>query len=154
MIECNTIDIVAEAIARALETMAFLDAEPCEEHPSVPDIIITAEIGFSGPVNGTIRTASGIDFARVLAENIGGMDEVTEEECIDAMKELVNVTCGLVLPLLASTENDVFDMTVPHLTQHEDRMHWEDFITSENVTVLDVEGFPVATRLIISDNTP
>lgn len=151
MIECNTTDIVSEAITRALETMAFLDAEPCTEHAQVPEIITTAEISFTGPVTGLIRTIAGMDFAKVLAENIAGLDEVTEEQCIDAMKELVNVTCGLVLPLLASAENDVFDMTVPHLTKHEDRLHWEDFLALEDVTILDVEGYPVATRLIISD---
>lgn len=146
----ETTNIVTEAMSQALEKMAFLDAEPTDEKPQTPSITITAEINFSGPIKGTIRTAVGIEFARTLAENISGMEELTEEQCIDAVQELVNVTCGLVLPMIATSEADVFDLTVPHLTRSEEREHWNDFIEEKDVTVLDVEGQPVATRLIIN----
>ena len=147
----NTISIVTEAISQALEKMAFLDAEPLDDGQELeaPSIMVTAEINFSGSVNGTIRTAAGIDFAMMLAENISGLTEITEEQCIDALKELVNVTCGLVLPMIASSEADVFDLSVPHLTQTGQREHWDDFISEDDVTVLNVENQPVATRLII-----
>ncbi len=147
----DTIDIIAEAISLALEKMAFLDAEPFDDEPEAPSVIVTADIDFSGPVNGTIRTVVGIDFANLLAENISGMFELTEDECIDAVKELVNVTCGLVLPMIATSGTDVFDLTVPHLAKSEDRVDWDDFITQKDVTVLNVEGHAVATRLILHD---
>ncbi len=70
------------------------------------------------------------------------------------MKEFVNVTCGLVLPMIASSEADVFDITVPHLVTSEDRLKWEQFLSHEDVYILNIEGWPVATRLIIeSENT-
>jgi hypothetical protein len=66
------------------------------------------------------------------------------------MKELVNVTCGLVLPMLADSKDDVFDVTVPHLTGSKERVYWQEFVESIDAVVLDVEGFSVATRLIIN----
>lgn len=145
----DTINIVTEAITQALEKMAFLDSEAFDEESEAPSVVITADIDFSGPVNGTIRMAAGVDFAQTLAENISGMFELTEDQCEDAIKELVNVTCGLVLPMIASSEADVFDLTVPHLAKSEDRLEWDDFVSQEDVTVLNVEGHAVATRLIL-----
>ena len=151
MAEMKTAGIVTVAITQALEKMAFLMVLPFdeEEELALPSVVITADINFTGPVSGTIRTAAGVDFARMLAENMSGMNELTEEQCIDAMKELVNVTCGLVLPMITVSEEDVFNITVPHLTPTEDRMDWDEFISQDDVTVLNVEGLPVATRLII-----
>ncbi len=150
----ETKNIITGALTQALETMAFLDALSSEEQPEVPSVVITADIDFAGPISGTIRMAAGIDFARMLAENISGLEELTEAQCIDAMQELVNVTCGLVLPMIAYDRADVFDMTVPHLTRSEDRLQWVDFISQDDVTVLDVEGWPVATRLIVKLQQP
>ena len=143
----DAINIVTEAISQALEKMAFLDAEPFGEESEAPSVIITVDIDFSGPVNGTIRMVAGIDFAQMLAENISGMFELTEKQYEDAVKELVNVTCGLVLPMIAASEADVFDLTLPHLAKSENRMDWDDFVSQEEVTVLNVEGHAVATRL-------
>ena len=145
----DTINIVTEAISQALEKMAFLDAEPFDEEYEAPSVIITADIDFSGPISGTIRMVAGVDFAQTLAENISGMFELNEEQCEDAVKELVNVTCGLVLPMIAASEADVFDLTVPHLAKSEDRMDWDDFVSQDEVTVLNVEGHAVATMLIL-----
>ena len=145
----ETTAIITEAISQALEKMAFMVVMPPDDELLAPSITITAEISFSGPVSGTIRTAAGIDLAKVLAENISGMTELTEEQCIDVLKELVNVTCGLVLPMIATSATDVFDLTVPELTRTEERLEWEQFIKQDDVTVLNVEGWPLATRLII-----
>lgn len=145
----ETTAIIKEAVAQALEKMAFLIVMPPEDDLPVPEITITAEISFSGPICGTIRTSAGIDFAKVLAENISGMTELTEAQCIDVLKELVNVTCGLVLPMIATDETDVFDLTVPELIRTEEKLHWDQFISQDDVTVLNIEGWPLATRLII-----
>ena len=146
----DTACIVSEAITQALEKMAFLDAVVYIGEPEIPSVSITAEIEFTGPVSGAVRTIAGVDFAKTLAENVSGLPELTEQECIDAMKELVNVTCGLVLPMLADSQDDVFDVTVPHLTGSKERIYWQEFVESIDAVVLDVEGFSVATKLIIN----
>jgi len=150
MTTADTISIVSEAITQALNKMACLEVIPFDGEPDIPEVSITAEIHFTGPVNGTVRTIAGMDFARTLAENVSGLDTLTEQECIDAMKEFVNVTCGLVLPMIVDSRNDVIDVTVPHLTGSKEREYWEEFVGHDDVTVLDVEDFPVATRLIIN----
>ncbi len=148
----DTQNVVSVAVTQALEKMAFLMAIPFEETPPTPEVVIMSEIEFAGPVSGRIRAAAGLDFATSLALNISGQDELTEEECADAMKELVNVTCGLVLPLIAGSPADVFDLSVPHLTRHEDRVQWDEFIGRETVTVLNVEEWPLAISLWIDEN--
>jgi len=150
MTATETAGIVSEAITQALNKMACLEAIPFDGEPGMPLAGITVEIHFTGPVNGAVRVIAGMDFARVLAENMSGLDMLTEQECIDAMKELVNVTCGLVLPMIANLPNDVVDVTVPHLTGSERQEYWEEFVGHDDVTVLDVEDFPVAARLIIN----
>lgn len=147
MAAIDTCSVMNAALSEALQTMAFLMVMPAQEQLETPESIITAEIEFTGPVSGKITAAAGLDFARVLADNVSGLNDVPEEVCIDAMKELVNVTCGLVLPMVAASPADVFDLTVPHLAQSEDRLTWEEFVAKEDVTVMDVEGWPLAVHL-------
>ena len=149
MAQTKTASIVVEALSVALEKMAFLDVVAAEASAPHPHVVITAEIHFAGPVTGILRIASGIEFACVLAENMAVVDELTEHQCIDAMKELVNVTCGLILPMLSTSETDVFDVTVPDLTRSEEREHWEQFLQEPDAVAVDVEQHPVAARLIL-----
>ncbi len=142
-------NVVVEAASLALEKMAFLMVLP-DELLAVPKKSIIAEIGFSGPKMGKIQIAAGIDFADILARNMGSIEDPDEEKCIDAMKEFVNVTTGLILPLITESENDdAFDLSVPHLVNSDDRIHWREFISREGVSVLNVENKPVAVRLVI-----
>ncbi len=141
--------IVSEALTQALEKMAFLAVEPCDEQLEEPSSIVNAEIGFEGSVSGTLNIAAGVDFARVLAENISGMMDLDEQQCVDVMKELVNVTCGLVLPMIGTSRKDVFNLTLPHLTRKDEQPYWNEFVKQDDVTVVNVEGWPVATRLTI-----
>lgn len=152
MTAIDTHNVVTEAVTQALEKMAFLMAIPYDETPPVPEVVIMSEIEFSGPISGRIRAAAGLDFATSLAQNISGHDQLTEEECADAMKELVNVTCGLVLPLVAGSPADVFDLTVPHLARHDDQLEWNDYIRQDTVTILNVEEWPLAISLRIFEN--
>ncbi len=145
----NTVNILTEAVSKALERMAFLDVIGFEGACEAPSEMVFTEINFTGPLNGTIRAAAAMDFAKVLAENISGLGALTEDHSCDAMKELVNVTCGLVLPMIAQSELDVFDVTVPQVSCTADSEHWRDFVCSDDVTILDVEDWPVATKLII-----
>ena len=148
----NTTDIITGAISQALETMTFLDAMVAdgEDETQTPSTIVTAKIDFSGPINGTIQILAGLDFARTAAENISNQDDLTEEQCIDAIKELANVTCGLVLPVAIGSQVDVFDVTVPQSSCTQDQSHWEQFVAQDDVVLLDVEGWPLATKLTVN----
>ncbi|MHC4106439.1 MAG: chemotaxis protein CheX [Planctomycetota bacterium] len=131
--------------------MAFLTIIPPEDNMAAPEQTILAEISFTGPKNGTIQILAGLDFCRILAENIGALTEVNDETCYDALKELSNVTSGLLLPILAYSKADVFDITIPTIKNGDDSPVWNEFIEQPNSCILNIEGYLVATRLIIKN---
>ena len=143
----DTLVIMSEALTHSLEKMAFLMVLPMEEELGSPASPIMAQIDFSGPRNGTIQIACGMRFASCMAENLGGMTDASESQCRDAAAELVNVTCGLVLPLIAGSPGDVFDVTVPHI----EPVDWSSFVSSDDAQVLNVEDMPIAAKLTIKD---
>ncbi len=153
MIVDETKTIVTQSIAQALERMAFLDVLPCLETPPAPNRILRAEIDFTGSMDGSIHVVAGLDFARELAGNMGLLDQPTEEQCTDALRELVNVTCGLVLPLLTTPEADVFNVSIPRVHPADGSMDWDQWIQRDDVAVLDVVEHPVAVCLNLISET-
>lgn len=147
----DTDNILTESLKKALETMAFLTVMPPEEDLAVPEKTIMAEISFSGPKNGTIQILAGLNLCKILAENIAALTEVNDETCYDAIKELSNVTCGLLLPVLASSQADVFNLAVPTIKNGEDCPNWNEFVEQRNTCILNIEGYLVATRLIMKN---
>lgn len=147
----DTSNIVTEALSGALEKKAFLTFIPPAEPPAVPEKSFLAEMDFTGPSKGTIQLLAGAELCRELAENICGIEQVEENVFVDALKELLNVTAGLLLPMLDSALMDAFDVTVPRATSFEMGAQWEQFIEQDDVIVLDVENLPIAVRLIIQD---
>jgi CheY-specific phosphatase CheX len=144
-------NILTDSLAQALETMAFLTIMPLEEDIAPPEKVVLAEISFTGPKNGTIQILAGVDFCRILAENIGALTEVSDETCYDALKELSNVTSGLLLPILAYSKADVFDITIPTIKKGDDSPKWNVFVEQPKTSILNIEGYLVATRLIMKN---
>lgn len=141
-----TTDILSEALTQALETMAFLSVGPVADDMRLPAEPILATMRFRGPrYAGTIEILSGAELGRVLAENIGCVQDPDSAETTDAWKEVCNVTCGLVIPAVAESTQDVYDVTVPDVTQ--DVPSWGQFVIQPGVDVLNAEGFAVAARL-------
>jgi two-component system chemotaxis response regulator CheY len=137
---------LTEALTKAVEKMGFLTVMPMEEDMAIPEKTILSEMNFSGPRSGTIQILAGSDFAKVLAKNISADDETDDEACLDAMKELSNVTCGLLLPMLADSSEDVFDVTVPKIIYGENSSQWREFTADQNSHVFNVEGYMVTAR--------
>lgn len=144
--------VITAALSEALEKMAFLMVMPFDEQPQVPDSTISAQIEYTGPISGRIRIIAGTEFAASLAENMGALDELSADQKADAVKELVNVTCGLVLPMIAGSPSDVFDLTVPHLTQSDNNNCWCEFVKEEGVVLVNVEGYPVAVQMVVASD--
>jgi chemotaxis protein CheY-P-specific phosphatase CheC len=144
----ETMDIIKESLTQALEKVAFLEVMPPEDDCNDPKDIIVAEIEFVGHVSGRIQIASEREFIRVFAENMCGMEDLTDEQYDDALKELANITCGLVLPMLAESQKEEFNMAVPYLTELSPPK-WQDFIAEEDTVLLEVEGHPLCAKLEI-----
>ena len=143
----ETMTITTEALSQALETMAFMEMMPVEEDTPEPTAGYLTDIDFVGPQNGCLQILAGRAFAEVLAENIGAMDDVTDEDCQDALKELANVTCGLITPVMASDTSDIYDLTVPSIYNGDSVPQWHVFTTDKDVRVLNIEGHLIAVKL-------
>ncbi len=85
-----------------------------------------------------------------IAANVLGLepdDEFVRERPGDSLKELLNVTCGNLLPALAG-EEPVFDLTVPELrviTETE----WESILNAPEAQQFIVDDYPVVIRCFI-----
>jgi len=142
----DTMDIITESVSQALEKIAFLEVMPPEDENTDPKDIIVAKIDFGGNVSGRIQIASEREFTRMFAENMSGMEALTDEQYDDALKELANITCGLVLPMLAESQKEQFNMDVPCLTELSPPK-WQDFVAEDDTVLLEVEGHPLCVKL-------
>ena len=145
--------ILIEALTEALETMAFMMVMPPEDELPTPTQSIKATMDFIGPVRGNVELVASLEFTQAMAANVLGIDSEDSEAVskgTDAFKELINTTCGVLTPRLGSTPADVFDFSIPQAEQFNTTADWETFIAQTGVSVLDVDGYPVAARLTIS----
>jgi|WetSurMetagenome_2_1015567.scaffolds.fasta_scaffold766682_2 hypothetical protein len=147
MIVADAKTLITQSLAQAMGRMAYLEVQPCLETPPAPARLALAEIRFAGSVTGSVQVMASFDFARELACTIGLLDHPTEEQCLDAIRELVNVSCGLILPLLATPDTDVFDLSIPQAIPCDESTDWNRWILQDDVVVLDVDGHPIAARL-------
>lgn len=102
--------------------LAFLLVEQEEitqsRHRQPPRWGYAARVEFSGPFNGEMHLAITETMLRPLAANMLGIDEYENlpegVKLEDALKELLNVTCGNLLPLLGG-DQVVFHISAPYL---------------------------------------
>lgn len=147
----DTSNILFEALTQALETSAFLTVVPSQEQPEPPQRFFQVQMHFTGPACGTLQIVAGSQLGKVMAQNISGIESVDNDMAIDAVKELANMTCGLLLPMLVSSEDDLFDVTLPELHDFQQGQQWEYFVRQDCFTELDVEGLPILICLKVDD---
>lgn len=143
----DTSDILVEALTQALETSAFLTVMQSQEQPDPPQRFFQVQMHFKGPACGTLQIVAGFELGRILAQNIMGVESTDDDIAIDAIKELANVTCGLLFPMLVSSENDLFDATLPEVQEFKDSEQWESLTRQNGAIILDVEGLPILVSL-------
>ena len=84
--------------------------------------------------------------ANVLGVDLDDPDVVVKP--LDALKELLNVTCGHVLTALAGDE-PVFDLTVPEVTEI-DAVAWKKLADAPYTVAFLVDESPVLLQLSTS----
>lgn len=136
--------LAAEVLCQALETMAFVSPLPAEK-PVAPSGLQRISITFGGCSSGRVELLAPLQLGAVLAGNILGIEASAPEaqhRAPDALKEAMNVTCGLLLARLAADQS--FDMGIPQLADagSED---WDAFVQS-GATVLDADGLLLAIQ--------
>ena len=142
-------EVLLESLNEALETMAFLTALPAEEELPSPEQSVVVTMRFEGPNSGSFQLAGGRELTQYMAANALGLDpddEEVQDKDIDAFKELLNTTCGLLLPQLADLDSDAFNITTPDAEILDSPQAWDEYIAQPGVSVWDVEGMPIAIR--------
>jgi hypothetical protein len=141
-----------EALVRAMETMAF--TTPTQAGPSLSPSAdsLLVSMPFTGPLCGTVEMVASEKVGIGLAANIlatNPEDPAATCHARDALKELLNVACGLLLPTLApNTSADIpFRMTLPQLSVFDFQTQWPAFIAGCDACVLDVNRELIAMRV-------
>lgn len=142
--------ILTRVFTDVLEQMAFMfgDRSSPEEFQACFDEMILARMDYRGDLRGTLWLAVPVAMCPELAANFLGTDPENAVErriYVDALKELLNVTCGNVLTAIAG-EEPVFDLTVPEVTELTDSDR-EAILEDESTAFLTVDEYQIAIRL-------
>jgi hypothetical protein len=141
-----------DSLIRAMETMAF--TTPTLADPSLYPSSDSFQVSmpFTGPICGTVEMVASEKVGIGIAANILATtpeDPAAKRYAGDALKELLNVTCGLLLPKLVPNQSDAahFRMTLPELAVFDGPTQWPAFAAASDTCVLDVEGSLIALRV-------
>jgi len=138
--------IAVRHLVDALERMAFISALPLEGTASKPASALLLRIGFRGPANMRIEILTDEALGSLMAANVMGDCPDALFRGRDALKELLNVTCGSLLSQWPSAEGRNFEMSIPEV-QPVDAAGWEQLLAEGDFALLDAEGHILGIRL-------
>lgn len=126
-----------------IEHLAFMFADPVEkeEVAGLAERALCVRMEFSGPLSGWLLLAAPREAGSEIAANILGVDSddsaaLTGAE--DALKEVLNVTCGRLLTALAG-EGPVFHLTVPQSVPV-DGAEWARLLAADETQAFEADG--------------
>ncbi len=144
-------EFLAESLQSVLEKMVFMitDTLDDDELDTGAVDLLRAEMEFSGSQNGKAVLAAQSDLCAEIAENILGIDhdDVDQGSLEDALREILNMTCGQYLTSRWG-EEQVFDLTVPGVTTI-DTEQWTELAQDEQSVVIDAEGYQMIAAVYI-----
>lgn len=150
----TTDDMLVEVLNQAMETMTYTMALPPGDDLPLPEKSLMVSMQFFGPTNGTLQMMTGLDLARQMTANALGIDPGDEDAKAkqeDGFKELLNTTCGLLLPHVGDVAHSIFDITVPSVTLYETVEGWNAFVAQPGTSVWEVDGQLIAIRCFPSE---
>jgi hypothetical protein len=113
-----TSEILTGVVADTLEKLAFLFAAPLEgPAPEDTGELATVWVRFSGPLCGAMQLSLSQPVLAELAANMLGADDasaLSADEQHDALRELINVICGNLLPLIGGDSAE-FNIETPFI---------------------------------------
>ena len=96
--------ILTDVVVETLEKLAFLFAHPLEgPAPEGTRELATVRVRFSGPLCGGMQLSLSRPLLAELAGNMLGADDgsvLSADEQHDALRELINVICDNLLPMI------------------------------------------------------
>ncbi len=146
----NIKQLLMETTVASLETMAFFCCEPATDEALSPEDAISVEMHFKGPQCGTVQIVASKFFGQRLASNAlccGVTDQEAVERAEDSVRELINVVVGALMPRIAKTRGDVFNLSLPSSRAFDSTTEWDSFSRDANACLIDAEGETVGLRL-------
>ena len=146
-------ELLAESFSQTIETMAFMMALPPDEELSGPEESVKVHMSFSGPISGRVELVAGMEVLISAAANIMGLepdDPLAREKAVDAFKEILNTTCGILLPRIATSPSDIFNITIPEEEYFYTNSMWSEYVTQPDVVLLEIDYSPVAVKMVMT----
>ena len=145
----NDRETLSDVFVGIMEKFAFMFGEhiPGDELPEVCDECYRVEMSFAGPRGGALIMIVPVETASEIAANFLGMDEDDEfvtSRAIDALKEVLNVTCGHILTAVAG-DKPVFDLSPPDVATVA-RSAWENLLADESSMAFNVDESPMLLK--------
>ncbi len=139
----NEIDRILYSVAEeVLEKLAFIFSFPADEQDEIDiDDTVSAKVSFNGPYTGSLIMMVSKPALPDLAENMLGMDEneeTTVDQQYDALKELINVICGNLLPAVAGKQ-EIFSVDMPFVVPENQNAAIRNEHDPESVAKLSLE---------------
>ena len=139
-------ELIKNVFCDILERVAFLFGDPVEKCELEGGLqkYMCANIDFAGPESGHVALVVPAELCEEIAANVLGLepdDELVQEGAGDALKELLNVTCGHLLTSLLGTTM-VFDLSSP-VTETLDEMAWKNMLAQPETVGVRVDESPV-----------
>jgi CheY-specific phosphatase CheX len=134
-------EILRRVAEDVMEKLAFLLSFGSDESAQ-GDMFSAASISFSGSVKGTLIMAISDQILPQLAGNMLGLDddeESTNEQQQDAVKELINVICGNLLPAISGKQH-IFHIEPPHLLSEDIQAYIDALLLKDsNASLISVK---------------
>ncbi|OQY57703.1 MAG: hypothetical protein B6245_15690 [Desulfobacteraceae bacterium 4572_88] len=135
----ETLYHVAEDV---LEKLAFIFSFPEDERESIDyEAAVAVRVSFDGPFSGTLILALSTEALPELAGNMLGLDDVEETTVADqhdALKELINVICGNLLPAISGKQS-IFNVDTPEILGKDDSIADHDRHDPIAIAKLDLD---------------
>ena len=149
-----TIESMGEVFCDVLEKFAFLFGEPCQmdEIPEVDGELVTVSMKFAGDYSGLLMLAVPRKIGLDIAANALGVDpddDTALRRSEDALKELLNLTCGHLLTSSVGSK-PVMDLSVPEVSLM-DGDEWNEMIANERTALFLIDDSPALLRFEIHE---
>ena len=145
-----TTEPVRHVFLEVLENLGFMFGDPVDmdEVPADVEGCLEATVSYRGPTRGRLTLLAPRAIAGELAANLLGLDADdvgAQENAIDALGELMNVTLGQLLTAM-SGEEAVFDLSPPAVADS-DAARWRQMRDDPRTLAFLVEDRPAMLRL-------
>ncbi len=144
-------EVFAESLQSVLEKMVFMITETLEDDKidSKAEKLLRAEMRFSGSQSGLAVLAAQSELCAEIAENMLGIDPdlVNQSSLEDALREILNMTCGQYLTSRWGDEL-IFDLTVPGVVGINNEQ-WSELAQDKLSVVIDAEGHQMVAAVYL-----